>query len=148
MYKEDSSYLSTPNLLELAKMSFRSPRGVKPAAELALVVAPPRPDLSGGRYGEGVVVTGGDGAHGRREGGHGRGHVGVGSRWRLAHRAMAVIPEPVHNAGARGPSPAAGERGEEAPRSEGAPAGEEERAHRAFATGAGKERMSLGLIPV
>jgi hypothetical protein len=136
--------LSIPNLLEraaeLAKRSFRSPRGVKPAAELALVVAPPRPDLSGGRYGEGVVVTGGDGAHGRREGGHGRGHVGVGSRWRLAHRAMAIIPEPVHHAGARGPGTAAGERGEEAPRSEGVRAGKEERTH--LRSESGKRRLS------
>lgn len=128
--------MSISNLLEraaeLAKRSFRSPRGVKPAAKLALVVAPPRPDLSGGRYGEGVVVTRGDGADGRRKGCHGRRHVRVGSRWRLAHRAMAVIPESVHHAGARGPGPAAGERGEEAPRSEGARASarkEEERTH-------------------
>ena len=110
---------------------------MKPATELALVVASPRQDLPGGGYGEGVVVTGGDGAHRRREGGHGRGHVDVGSRRRLAHRAVAVISEPVHRAGARGPAPSAGERGEEAPRIEGAAGGAgESRTHR--------ERSALG----
>src|SRR5687767_9543368 len=96
---------------------FSSPRRVKPTTELALVVAPPRPYLLVGRYGEGVVVTGGDGAHGRREEGYGRGDVGVGSRRRLAYRAVTVVPEPVYRAGARGPVPSAGagKRGEEAP---------------------------------
>jgi hypothetical protein len=104
---------------------------MKPATELALVVAPPCPDLPGGGYGEGVVVTSGDGAHRRREGGHGRGHVGVGSRRWLAHRAVAVVPEPEHGASARGPVPSAGagKRGEGAPQSEGARAGKEKRTH-------------------
>jgi hypothetical protein len=86
-------------------------------------------------------VAGGDGAHGRREGGHGRGDVGVGSRRRLAHRTVAVVPEPIHRAGAWEPVPSAGagKRGEEAPRSEGARA-EKEQTH--CATGVWGEKTT------
>jgi hypothetical protein len=92
----------------------RSPRCVEPAAELALVVAPPCPDLPGRGDGEGVVVSGCDRGDGRREGGHGRGDVHVRGRSRLAHRSVAVVAEPVHRPGARRMGrPARGERGEE-----------------------------------
>lgn len=93
----------------------RSPRGLEPAAELALFVAPPRPDLPGRGYGEGVVVSGCDRIDGRREGGHGRGDVDVRGRRRLAHGPVAVVTEPVHYAGAqRRRRPARCKRGEEA----------------------------------
>lgn len=103
---------------------------MKPATELALVVAPPRPDLPGSRYSEGVVVPARNAAHGRREGGHGSGHVGGGGRRRLAHRAVAVIPEAIDHSSAWGTGPVAtaGESREEA-RIGGVRAAEEERTH-------------------
>lgn len=112
-----------------------------PAAELTFIVAAPRPDLPFGGNREGVVVPGGDGGDGRREGGHGRGDVDVGGRRRLPRRAVAVVPEGVHGPDAREWRAVPGELGEEAAAEEAGGGGgcaAEERTHLELERGGGE----------
>jgi hypothetical protein len=76
-------------------------------------------------------VPAGDAAHGRREGGHGSGHVGGGGRSRLADRAVAVVPKAINHSGSWGTAPvaSAGESREEARSGGVRAAAEEQRTH-------------------